>query len=222
MDIADAIRQRKSIRGFKPDPVPKDVLRNVLEIAVRAPSSVNAQPWEFAVIAGEVLDRVKRENVERLVSGKEANPDLRSDPWQGVFRQRQVELAKQIFQLMGIAREDKEKRAQWAQRGARFFDAPVAIIVFADGSLPESRPLFDAGCVCQTICLAALHFGLGTCIEGQGVHYPDVLRKHTGMPESKRIITSIAIGYPDWDYPANAVKTERESLDNITMWCGFD
>lgn len=222
MDIVEAIRQRKSIRGFKPDPVPEGVLRKILEIAVRAPSSVNAQPWEFAIITGDVLDRIKRDNVERLASGVTPNPDLQSEPWQGGYRERQVELAKQIFQLMGIAREDKEKRAQWAQRGTRFFDAPAAIIVYADRSLSESRPLFDAGCVSQTICLAAMNYGLGTCIEGQGVHCPDVIRKHTGIPESKRIITSIAIGYPDWDFPANRLQTERESLDSITTWCGFD
>ena len=222
MDVVEAIRQRKSVRGFKPDPVPKALLKEILEIAVRAPSSVNAQPWEFAVVTGDVLERIKQDNVDRLLSNTEPDPDLQSEPWHGAYRQRQVELAKQIFRLMGIAREDRQKRAEWAQRGVRFFDAPAAIIVYVDRSLSESRPLFDTGCVSQTICLAAIKYGLGTCIEGQGVHFPDVIRKHAGLPESKRIVTSIAIGYPDWDYPANKLETEREAVDNLTMWCGFD
>jgi nitroreductase len=87
--------------------------------------------------------------------------------------------------------------------------------------LNESNPLLDIGSLMQSICLAALHYGIGTCIEDQGVMYPEVLRKFAGIPESKRIIISIAVGYPDWDFPANKVKSNQESLDNITTWVGF-
>lgn len=222
MDVVDAIRTRKSIRGFKPDPVPKDVLREILEIAVRAPSGVNAQPWEVAVVSGRPLENIKRENVAKLESGATGGRDTPSQAREGVYKQRQVELAIQLFQLMGIAREDKEKRAEWLKRGFRFFDAPAAIILYVDKSLGESGPLLDMGTLAQTICLAALNYGLGTCIEGQGVTYPDVVRKHTGIPESKGIVTCIAIGYPDWDFPANQVITKREPVDNIAIWCGFD
>lgn len=222
LDVVEAVRTRKSIRSFKPDPVPKNVLREILEIATRAPSGVNAQPWEITVVAGEALDSIKRQNVENLMSATSPNPDMQGGAREGVYRQRQVDLAKQLFQLMGIAREDKEKRAQWYQRGARFFDAPAAIILHMDSSIGESLNLFDMGTLAQTICLVALNYGLGTCIEGQGVHYPEVLRKHAGIPESQRIVTSIAIGYPDWDFPANKVQSEREPVDNITAWRGFD
>lgn len=83
------------------------------------------------------------------------------------------------------------------ERGFRYFDAPAAIIILVDKSLTENGPLLDIGAVIQTICLAALNYGLGTCIEDQGVMYPEVLRELAGIPESKRIIISIAIGYPD-------------------------
>lgn len=219
MDIIEAIRSRKSIRGFKPDPIPRDVLRKVLEIATRAPSGVNKQPWEITVIAGKVLDSIRRANVRMLASKGE---DSHSRRLEGVYRQRQVEIAVQLFQLMGIARDDKEKRAAWRERGFRYFDAPAAIILSVDKSLDGFRALLDLGMLAQNICLAALHFGLGTCIEGQGVTYPEVLRKYVGIPESKRIATSIAIGYPDWDFPANKVESKREPVDNVTTWCGFD
>ena len=222
MDVVEAIQTRKSIRGFRPDPVPKEVLRNILEIAIRAPSGVNAQPWEITVVAGKALDNIKRENVEMATSGAMPSPDMRGQTREGVYKQRQVDLAIEIFQLMGIAREDKAKRAEWIQRGFRFFDAPAAIILYADKSLGESGPLMDIGSLSQTICLAALNYGLGTCIEGQGVMFPDVVRKHTGIPESKRIIICIAIGYPDWDFPANKLETKREPMENIATWCGFD
>jgi nitroreductase len=222
MDIVEAIGTRKSIRGYKPDPVTKEILRDIVDIATRAPSSMNTQPWELTIITGEVLDNIKRSNIEMLMSGTMPNPDMPSEAFEGVYRQRQVDLAVQLFQLMGIAREDKEKRAEWMQRGFRFFDAPAAIILSVDRALHEWWPLFDIGSISQTICLAALNYGLGTCIEGQGVMYPEVVRKYTGMPESKRIIICIAIGYPDWDFPANKVESKREPVESITTWCGFD
>jgi len=222
MDVMEAIRTRKSIRGFRPDSVPKKVLRDILDIARRAPSAMNTQPWEITVVSGEALDNIKRDNIQMLASGAVPNPDMPSRRFEGVFRQRQVELAIQLFQLMGIAREDKEKRAEWMQRGFRFFDAPAAIIISVDGSLHESWSLFDIGTISQTICLAALNYGLGTCIEDQGILYPKIVRKYTGIPESKRIITSIAIGYPDWDFPANKLESKREPVESITTWCGFD
>jgi nitroreductase len=221
LDIREAIRERKSIRGYKPDMVPKDILRDVLNLALRAPSAMNIQPWKITVITGEVLDNIKRSNVEMLASGRIPNPDIPIGPFKDVYRQRQVDLAIQIFKLMGIDREDSEKRVQWMQRGFRFFDAPAAIILSSDKSLGESC-LFDIGTICQTICLAALAYGLGTCIEDQGIMFPQVVRKFTSIPDSERIIIGIAIGYPDWDFPANELETEREPVENIARWYGFD
>jgi nitroreductase len=223
MDVVEAVKRRKSIRGYRPDPVPKEVLEQILELASDAPSSDNTQPWEFTVLAGEVLEKVRQSNVELLYSGAPLNPEhvVTSWPRESIYRQRQVNLAKQLFQLMDIPREDKEKRVKWLERGFRYFDAPAAIIISTDRCLTESGPLLDIGAVLQTICLTALHFGLGTCIEVQGTMYPKVLREYAHIPESKRIIMAIAIGYPDWDFPANKVESEREPIKNATTWLGF-
>lgn len=224
MDIVEAIKTRKSIRNFKPDPVPKEVLREILEIASRAPSAMNTQPWEFIVLSGDVLENIRRGNVEMLNSGALPHPEHSVVGWpsDSVYRQRQVELAKQLFHLMDIPREDKKKRTEWMERGFRYFDAPAAIIALSDRSLSEAGPLMDVGAVMQNICLAALNYGLGTCIEDQGVMYPDVVRKFADISESKRIIIAIAIGYPNWDFPANRVQTTRETVESITTWCGFE
>ena len=141
-------------------------------------------------------------------------------PRDSVFRQRQVALAKQIFALMDIKREDTAKRAGWLERGFRFFDAPVAIIITTDSMLDETTPLIDIGAVMQNICLAALDHGLGTCIEDQGIMYPEVLRELAGIPENRRIIIAIAIGYPDPDFPANRLVSAWEPVDSITRWVG--
>ena len=222
MDIAEAICSRKSIRSYKSTPVTRGTLKEILDIATRAPSSDNAQIWEITVVTGEVLDNIRWGNVEMFISGAVPNPDFTLHRLEGVYRERQMELAVQLFQLMGIAREDRDKRAQWRQRGFRFFDAPAAIILSADNSLSDSRILLDVGLITQTICLAALNYDLGTCIGVQGVQYPEVVRKFTGIHKSKRIIVSIAIGYPDWDFPANKLESKREPVESITTWCGFE
>ena len=221
MDVVDAIRSRKSIRGFKPAPVPKEVLWEILDIVRRTPSARNTQPWNITVVAGEVLDNIRQGNIEMLAGGVEPNPDFPRKPYEGIYRQRQVDLAIQIFKLMDIAREDTAKRDEWRERGFRFFDAPAVIILSIDRSVDKTLSLLDIGAFVQTICLAALNYGLGTCINNQGLMFPEVVRKYAHIPESRLIVTSIAIGYPDWGFPANKLETERESLENLVTWCGF-
>ena len=224
MDIAEAIKTRKSVRGFRPDPVPRKVLQEILELAGRSPSAMNTQPWEFIVLAGEALERLRQINIRELYSPDPSQPEHSVVGWprDSVYRDRQVELAVQIFKLMDIGRQDKEKRAQWMERGFRYFDAPAAIIILTDRTLTDEGPLLDLGAVMQTICLAALDYGLGTCIEDQGVMAPEAVREVAKIPASKRIIISIAIGYPDWEFPANKLETNREPVEDLVTWCGFE
>ena len=223
MNILEAIRNRKSIRKFKTDQVPKEVIKEILEIAVRAPSALNTQPWQFTVLAGKVLENIKNGNLEMLNSGATPSPEFSSVAWprEGVYKERQVGLAMQLFELMGIDRKDKEQRTQWSQRGFRFFDAPAAIVISSDRLLAEAPQALDIGAVMQNICLTAINFNLGTCIENQGIMYPQILRKFADIPEERRLITSIAIGYPDTDFPANQIVTKRAPVDSITTWCGI-
>lgn len=224
MDIIEAIKERKSIRDFKDDLVPQNVIREILEISCRTPSAMNTQPWEFTVIAKDTLDSVKAAAVKKLQAGEKARAEHAVAGWpkESIYRERQAELGRELFRLMDIKKEDAEKRAQWMERGFRYFSAPAAIVICVDRMLAEGTPVFDIGAVTQTICLTALHYGLGTCIENQGVWYPEVLREHCNIPESKQIIIAIAIGYPNWEFPANLLETTRESVDNLTTWCGFD
>ena len=223
MDIIEAIRKRKSIRDFKDEAIPQKVIREILEIACRAPSAMNTQPWEFIVITKGVLDDIKQTLVGKLQAGEKPHSEHSVVGWptESVYRRRQVELAKKIFHLMEIKREDADKRLQWLERGFKFFNAPAVIIICVDRILSAGSPIFDIGAVSQSICLAALHFGLGTCIEDQGVMYPEVLRRFCNIPDTKQIIMAIALGYPNWEFPANRLETARESVDTLTRWCGF-
>ena len=220
MELMEAIRQRRSIRAFTSKPVPGEVIREILSIACWAPSSMNTQPWEFVVLRGGKLDLLRVAIVEKLKSGEAMHPDHSVVGWpeKSVYKDRQIALAKKLFKAMDIAREDKGKRAWWMERGFRFFDAPAAVLILTDKAMTEEGPLLDLGAVMQNICLAALEFGLGTCIEDQSVFYPELLREHTGIPESKRVIIAIAMGYPDPDFPANHVRSDREPAENLTIW----
>jgi nitroreductase len=221
MDIRDAILSRRSVRAFTGQPVSRELLAEVLEVARRAPSALNTQPWELTVVSGEVLDNIRRGNIEKLRAGAEFGTEMPHHQYTGVYRQRQINLAVDLFRLMGIAREDREKRTWWLERGFRFFDAPAAVIISIDRELDGSWALFDIGCLAQTICLTAMQYGLGTCIEDQGTVFSDVVRQFTGIPENRRIIVGIAVGFPDPDFPANSVCSAREDVDAFTSWLGF-
>jgi nitroreductase len=220
MELIEAIKSRKSIRGYKPTPVPKEILTEILEIAIEAPSGLNTQPWEFTVLGGKLLDDLKHALQEQALSGALPKPDLPIKLYAGVYRQRQVELGIALYQLMGIAREDKEKKDQWMLKQLRAFDAPNAIIVSIDQEMDSPLAFFSLGSVTQNIALAAVNFGLGTCIQHVLTYYPEVVRQIAGIPESKKLVIGISIGYPDWDFPANKLESTREPLANIVAWRG--
>jgi len=225
MEVLEAMKSRKSIRAFRPDPVPEHILIKLLGVATRAPSAVNLQPWEFFVVRGKVLKEVKSAYLEDYRCGRLPDPDIPvgdtrdiAPVLKGVYKERQVALAKQIFTIMGITKANKKK--EWSEKMMQFYDAPTVIIVTVDKVLQGNWPILDVGLVTQNIALAAPEFGLGTCIMRAIVDYPKHLRKIAGIPESKRIMIGLAIGYPDWEHPIAGIKTTREEIDNIVTFVG--
>jgi nitroreductase len=228
VDIVEAINQRKSIRAFKSEPVPRETLKELMERALRAPSYDNTQPWEFAIVTGKKLGEIREAFVEKAAA-EEANPDIplvREFP-QPYDTRRRV-LGRKVLELKGIRREDKEKRLWWLLQGLRSFEAPCVIYIYIDRSFYRQGdklniwPVFDCGLVAENIMLLATNYGLGTVAQIQAVLYPGVLRKVLGIPDSKLIVLGICVGYPDWDDPVNQLRSERELLDNVSTWHGFD
>ncbi len=224
MELIDAIRSRRSIRGFTSAPVPQQTLSRILDIARMAPSATNCQPWEFIVLTGPSLETAKRVNIEQAEQGAPIAPDFRALPpneFPESYGERQSTLARDLFSTIGIERNDRPKRKEWQLKGKRFFDAPAAIWIIADEAIfnPQHHiSLVDLGIVTQSIALTALEFDLGTCIQQDTIFYPDALRKALAITESKRLIVSIAIGYPDWSLPANRFRSGREELDSLVTW----
>lgn len=224
MGFDEVVRGRRSIRGYLPDAVPKELIREVLEVAMRAPTSLNTQPWNFYVVSGAVLDRIRAGNVERNLAGVPDTREFRMGPgYVGVHRERQIAIAKQLFAVMGIAREDTAMRQDWVLRGFRQFDAPVSIVVTYDRSLHGSDIApFDCGGVVNCIVNAAWARGLGCVINSQGIMQSPVVRSEAGIPDDQVIQTCIAMGWPDETFPANSVVSERKSVDEAAVFVGFD
>ncbi len=220
----DVILGRRSIRGYKPDPVPKALIEEIIGLAMRAPSSMNTQPWNFYVITGEPLDRIRAGNTERMVAGVPQSREFRTGPaFAGKHRERQIGVAKQLFSAMGIEREDKEGRQDWVMRGFRQFDAPVCVIVTYDRVLHRSDDApFDCGAVATALVNAAWSRGLGAVINSQGIMQSPVVREHAGIADDQVIMKSIALGWPDYDFPANAVVSERKSVSEAAVFVGFE
>ena len=223
MEYDDVIMGRRSIRGYKPDPVPRAVIEEVLELAMRAPSSMNTQPWHFHVITGEPLDRIRRGNTERILAGEPDSREFRKGvAFAGVHRERQIGVAKQLFSAMGIARDDAAARQDWVLRGFRQFDAPVCVIIAYDKDLRESDDTaFDCGAVATALVNAAWSRGLGCVINSQGIMQSPVVREHAGIPDDQVIMKSIALGWPDDSFPANAVVSERKDVAEAAVFVGF-
>ena len=222
--FAQVVNGRRSIRGYLDKPVQRPLIEEVVGLAMRSPTSMNTQPWHFHVITGEPLDRIRKGNTERILAGEPDSREFRrGEPFAGVHRTRQIEVAKQLFAEMGIERDDKEGRQDWVLRGFRQFDAPVCVIVAYDRELGTSDDTaFDCGAATTALVNAAWSKGLGCVINSQGIMQSPVVREHAGIPDEQVIMKAVAMGWPDPDFPANQVYTPRKSQDEAVRFVGFD
>ena len=224
MQFDEVILGRRSTRGYLDKPVPKELIAEILKLAMRAPSSMNTQPYNFYVITGEPLEKIREGNTERMLAGVPQSREFRTgEGFEGKHRERQIGVAKQLFGAMGIERDDKEGRQDWVMRGFRQFDAPVCVIITYDKVLDGSDDTpFDCGAVATALVNAAWSRGLGTVINSQGIMQSPVVREHAGIADDQVIMKSIALGWPDDSFPANAVVSERKPVEEAAVFVGFD
>ena len=223
MEFDEVVLGRRSTRGFKRDPVPRKVMEEVIQLATRAPSSMNTQPWHLYVVTGEPLDNIRRENTERNLAGVPPSREIRpGKAYAGAHRQRQIDIAVQLFQAMGIERHDAERRQDWVLRGFRQFDAPLSVVVTFDKDLEggDVAP-FDCGAVVNALVNAAWSRGLGAVINSQGIMQSPVVRKYAGIPDDQVIMICVAMGYPDDSFAANHVVSQRRPVGEVASFVGF-
>ena len=223
MDIIEAINKRKSIRSFKPEPVPPDVLTKIVEGALRSPSASNSQPWELAVVSGAKLEEIKQAYLDNSRSKPCFDvpiPLKYPEPWSS----RQAEVMAGILGKLGIAREDKQKRIEWGLNAHRLWGAPSCIYIMIERSFYSADGItnvwniFDCGLITQNILLLATAYGLGSIPAIQPVLYPDILRKILSIPDSKLMVLGISLGYINSSNPVNQLLTMREPLEKVARF----
>jgi nitroreductase len=215
MDLFEAIRERKTIRAFKPDPIPKETIEEILALTIHAPSAINLQPWEFLVVTGEEKERLTRRLLKAYSEKRiSCSPGaVKSLP--ETCRQRGIatsEAMKPYLEQIGVTFE------QFIDEGScKFHGAPVAIIICLDDSFSKSR-MVDIGVALGYLMLSAHGFGLGTCPIGLITAYEDEIKDLLNIPENKNVIIGVALGYPNWENSVNRFKSPRENLDKLVTW----
>ncbi|MBX3573530.1 MAG: nitroreductase [Mesorhizobium sp.] len=218
MTLDEAILKRRSVRGFLPREVPEETIREVFELAQRAPSNCNIQPWISHVVSGESLKALGQKMVDAALAGVPHDPDFTADrKFPGVYRERQIDAAVKLYGAMGIERNDRPRR-EWAyRRNLQAFDAPHAVFVFMHGDF-EEREAVDLGIYAQTLMLALTSRGIDSCAQGALSLYPTIIRDHLGLDATHRIIYGISFGYEDVAMPANATRVGRAPLDTSVVF----
>jgi nitroreductase len=208
-DLDRAITERHSIRQFLRDkPVPTELVREALDLAMRAPSNSNIQPWHVVLASGPALDRLVKALLEVAAVESPAVPVLPE-----AFAHYRSDLGKLVYGSMGIGRHDVEARRLAVLRNWEFFRAPLAGIVCMHRDL-DYVDAMGVGMFLQTLLLALTARGLGTCVQVSIAGYPDVIREQLNISEDMRILCGLAIGYPDPAFPGNSLWVPRNSTDS--------
>lgn len=213
LSLADALRSRRSVRDFLDKPVPEDTLKAIFELAQLAPSNCNIQPWKVFVASGEVRDELRRRMVEKVTAGVPMEPDFEPNAgkFSGVYRQRQVDCAVELYNNMGIARDDKPGRMRAQLRNFELFDAPHVVFIGMEREFGPTVAL-DVGMYIQSLMLAMTAYGVGSCAQGSMRYFPNDVREIFGEPASTAILVGISFGYEDPDVAANRTRVGRAPL----------
>ena len=215
MDAIECIRTRMSVRGFLPEPVPRELFHEIFDTARWSPSYKNTQPWEAVIVSGGRKDALSRKLIELLESGAPPKPDLpEPGPWPAAEQARIDRLYRQRAEATGMDLNDPEVIRRAKKANFRFYGAPHAIYLYQDASL-SLWSLLDMGLFAQSLMLAAHAKGLGTVPQAFVTDYADEIRKFLGIPDSKRLILGLSIGYPDRKSPANRFRTDRAAIEEI-------
>ncbi|MDT5077443.1 MAG: hypothetical protein QOJ80_2080 [Mycobacterium sp.] len=208
-DLDDTILARHSTRLFLRDkPVPRELVIEALELAIRAPSNSNIQPWRLVFNSGPARDRLVNALLEEAQKGEPQVPSLPEE-----FHHFRSNLGALVYGSMGVPRHDADARRVAVLRNWEFFRAPLGAIVCMHRDLDYVDAL-GVGMFLQTFMLALTARGIGSCVQVSIAGYPDVIREQLGVAEDLRILCGLSIGYPDPDFPGNRLHTPRSPLEH--------
>ena len=215
-DLEQAINERRSIRMFLPDkPVPRELVDQALELAIRAPSNSNVQPWHLRLVSGAARESLVAALLDEASSKPPVVPELPE-----LFAHLRRELGAKVYGSMGITRDDAEGRRIAVLRNWEFFRAPLAGIVCMHRDLHYVDSV-GVGMFLQTFLLALTARGLGTCVQVSIAGYPEIVREQLSISDEYAILCGLAIGYPDPTFPANTLRTDRNPIEHNVVFHDF-
>jgi nitroreductase len=233
MNVIDALKQRHSVRQFKSDGIPHDVLGRILEAANNAPSNCNAQPYKIAVAQGDIIESLRDELYHKflhaaalqnkplpkqvytlITKGGLPDGDFKiAKDYKGVLLKRRQATGYGLYETLGIDRKDREGRDLQMARNFQFFDAPTAVFIFAHESLKEWAVL-DAGIYAQSLMLAATEEGIGSCAQGALATWASPVKKHFRVDKEYKLILGVSLGYEE-AHVVNQFQPERAPLQDM-------
>lgn len=219
-DVFDAARTRRSIRAYKADAVPQQVLREIVELGRYAPSGSNIQPWRVHVLTGATLKRVGGAIQRAFIDdepGHKRDYDYYTDPVFEPYLARRRECGWGLYGTLGIGRGDHEKSRAYRASNYIFFGAPAGLVFTIDRQL-EVGSWLDYGMFLQTLMLAARARGLHTCAEASIASYPDIVRRELGITNDSVVICGMAMGYADTDAVINTFQPKRIAVDEYATF----
>ena len=219
MELQKAIENRRSIRMFLPRSVPRETIEAIVTKALWAPSWGNTQPWEIIAADGPALEEFKKQNRQAMLDNLESKPDITTpNTWPEPLITRYKQVGMSVLGALKIERGDKQGRVQYYGDMNYLFDAPALLMFVAKKDLNLEYTVLDCGLLIQNICLLAEEQGLGTCLLAASINYPENAHKLLAIPEDRKLIVGMAIGWPDREAAVNSFERKRGALDEFMRW----
>ena len=215
MEVIEAILARHSVRDFSSNPVPRETIMKIMEVATHSPSGGNGQPWEVFIASGATMERIRQTYLERFQSGPGGPLPGGPPPQPAFIQERMATIRNERFKLLGLDPGDPASGKVFMEWGSRLFGAPVLAVICMDKALSSN---LDIGLFVQTVCLAAQGYGVDSFIAGAFVTHQDVLRQELEIPENLNIITGIGLGYPNPDAIINNYRSPRRPLHEVVRY----
>jgi nitroreductase len=218
MELLEGIKTRRSFRAFKSESITKCVMKKILQAASNSPSYTNTQPWEVVVVSGKKKDELGRKLIELAREKAPTSPDLPIPKgWPPALEERSREHGARRLNTLGVARNDEVGRVKLRLMNFEFYGAPCVIFLFIDGSLGEWS-IFDMGLFSQNLILAAHSLGVESCLQASVTNYATEIKKILGIPESKKLVIGMSLGYPDEKAKLNTYRSFKQKPDEFTKW----
>jgi len=218
MEFEKVIEERYSCRRYLQRAVPKETISRILKIAQQTPSWCNCQPWQVLLVGGEAIERFREALYAHAVQGAPVNPDFPFPlRYEGIYRERRKVCGVQLYQALGIGREDKAAAAKQSLENFRFFGAPHVALITTDEELGVYGAL-DCGLYVSNFMLAAQNLGVASIAQAALASYPDFIRDYFGLPPNRKFVCGISFGYADPAHPINAYRTVRAPQQESAAW----